>query len=188
MAYLTFFFPWYTLLSFLLFHWLLFLSSFLLWLLRLTSKRYSVSELNPVSSFYKNIFMTELGLSCSQPGGGRGRCGVGFSCQRLGSLVVACGLSCCVACGILLSRPGIQPVSPALKGEFLTTGPPGKSLGHLLCFLPNQNAYLGNNHLASYGFKSRLYIDNSHYCLQLSPKFQNCIFSCLPGIATWFSY
>jgi len=65
MAYLTFFFPWYTLLSFLLFHWLLFLSSFLLWLLRLTSKRYSVSELNPVSSFFKNIFMTELGLSCS---------------------------------------------------------------------------------------------------------------------------
>jgi len=26
-----------------------------------------------------------------------------------------------------LPRPGIKPVSPALPGRFLTTGPPGKS-------------------------------------------------------------
>lgn len=56
-----FFFPWYTLLSFLLFHWLLFLSSFLLWLLRLTSKCYSVSELNPVSSFFKKYIYDWVG-------------------------------------------------------------------------------------------------------------------------------
>lgn len=43
---------WHTLVSFLLFHWLLFLSSFLLWLLCLTSKCYSVSELNHGSSFF----------------------------------------------------------------------------------------------------------------------------------------
>ena len=31
------------------------------------------------------------------------------------------------ACGILARRPGIEPASPALEDEVLTTGPPGKS-------------------------------------------------------------
>ena len=46
--------------------------------------------------------------------------------QSTGSVVVARGLSCSAACGILVPRPGIEPVSPALQGRFLTTGPPGK--------------------------------------------------------------
>ena len=33
----------------------------------------------------------------------------------------------CKACGILAPRPGIEPSPPALEGEVLTTGPPGKS-------------------------------------------------------------
>ena len=37
------------------------------------------------------------------------------------------GLGCPAACGILVPRPGIEPVSPALEGGFLTTGPPVKS-------------------------------------------------------------
>ena len=55
--------------------------------------------------------------------------------EHTGSVVVACGLSCPMVCGILVprrgilvSRPGIEPSSPALGGRFLTTGPPGKSL------------------------------------------------------------
>ena len=32
------------------------------------------------------------------------------------------------ACGILAPQPGIEPAPPALEGEVLTTGPPGKSL------------------------------------------------------------
>ena len=32
------------------------------------------------------------------------------------------------ACGILGPRLGIKPAHPALEGEVLTTGPPGKSL------------------------------------------------------------
>ena len=47
--------------------------------------------------------------------------------EHTGSVVVARKLSCPTACGILVSRPGIKPASPALKGGFLTTGPPGKS-------------------------------------------------------------
>ena len=35
--------------------------------------------------------------------------------------------SCPTACGILVPRPGIKPMSPALAGRFPTTGPPGKS-------------------------------------------------------------
>ena len=42
----------------------------------------------------------------------------GAKAQELWHLVAT------VACGIL--GPGIEPVSPALQGGFLTTGPPGK--------------------------------------------------------------
>ena len=31
------------------------------------------------------------------------------------------------ACGILAPWPGIEPAPPALEGEVLTNGPPGKS-------------------------------------------------------------
>ena len=34
------------------------------------------------------------------------------------------------ACGILAPWPGVEPASPALEDEVLTTGPPGKS--HIL--------------------------------------------------------
>ena len=47
--------------------------------------------------------------------------------QHTGSLVVACGHSCLVACGILAPHPEIEPTSSALEGGFLTTVPPGKS-------------------------------------------------------------
>ena len=65
-------------------------------------------------------------------------CG-GFSCcgaRALGtwaSVVVARGLSSCgtwaqLLCGMWdLPGPGLEPVSPALAGRFLTTAPPGKT-------------------------------------------------------------
>ena len=43
------------------------------------------------------------------------------------SVVAVRGLSCPMACGILVPQPGIEPMSPALEGRVLTTGPPGKS-------------------------------------------------------------
>ena len=52
------------------------------------------------------------------------------------------GLSCPAACGILVPRPGIEPMSPALEGRFLTTGPPGKSLQ-----IPSYWAKLGLQHM-----------------------------------------
>ena len=45
----------------------------------------------------------------------------------LDSVVVAQELSCSVACGIFLDQGSIEPVSPALAGEFFSTEPPGKS-------------------------------------------------------------
>ena len=48
---------------------------------------------------------------------------------RQGSVFVACGLSCSMACRILVPQPRIEPVSPALQGGFLTIGPPGNSSG-----------------------------------------------------------
>ena len=41
---------------------------------------------------------------------------------------VALRLSCFMPCRILVPQPGLEPMSPALQGGFLTTGPPGKSL------------------------------------------------------------
>ena len=48
-------------------------------------------------------------------------------CSMQALSVVACRLSCPAACGILVPRPRIEPMSPALEGRFFTTGPPGKS-------------------------------------------------------------
>ena len=42
-------------------------------------------------------------------------------------LVATVGLSCPVACGTLVSQPGIKSMSPAMQCGFLTTGPLGKS-------------------------------------------------------------
>ena len=42
-----------------------------------------------------------------------------------GSVAVGQGLSCPLACG-MFPRLGIEPMSPALTGGFLTIGPPGK--------------------------------------------------------------
>ena len=79
------------------------------------------------SFFVWLIDLPALGLSCSA---------WDFCCimrdlplQQLNSLVAVCKLSCSTACGILVSQAGIEPISPALQGRFLTTGPPGKSPG-----------------------------------------------------------
>ena len=53
-------------------------------------------------------------------------CGA-WAAENAGSVVVAHGLSCPGACGNLVPRPGIKPVSPALEGGFLPNGPPGKA-------------------------------------------------------------
>ena len=57
-------------------------------------------------------------------------CGVrAYQLWCAGLAVMVCGLNCSVVCGILVPRPGIEPLSPVLVGGFLSTGPPGKSLG-----------------------------------------------------------
>ena len=102
------------------------------------------------------VFIAARGLSLVAASGATLRCSAwashcgGFSCCRawaLGSwtsVAVACGLSSCgswalerrlsscgaqaqLVCGMCdLPRPGLEPVSPALAGGFLTTAPPGK--------------------------------------------------------------
>ena len=48
--------------------------------------------------------------------------------ESMDSVVEMHGLSCMACVGKLSFRPGIEPVSPALDGGFLTTGPSGRSL------------------------------------------------------------
>ena len=70
-------------------------------------------------------------------------CGGFFCCKAWAvgapaSVVMAHELSSCVAWALLLCGtwnlpgPGFEPVSPALAGGFLTTGPPGKSCFFLI--------------------------------------------------------
>ena len=78
------------------------------------------------------LFFGCVGSSLRHTGSFVAVCGLLSSCglqapERVGSVVVVRGLSCPMACGILVPRPGIKPVSPALQEGFLTTGPPGKS-------------------------------------------------------------
>ena len=55
-----------------------------------------------------------------------------LSLQLTDSLVAALRLSCSLACGILVPQQRIKPVSPALQGRLLTSGPLGKSPENLL--------------------------------------------------------
>ena len=69
----------------------------------------------------------------SSCGAGASHCG-GFSCGARAlqgawaSVVVAPRLSCSVAQGVLVSRPGIEPTSPTPAGGFLITGQTRKLL------------------------------------------------------------
>ena len=91
---------------------------------------------------YWFTYLTVLGLSCST--GTFDLCYVvwGLFLRRTDSPVMALGLesswapvvavlrlSCSRACGILVPRPGTEPVSPASQSRFLTTGPPGRPCG-----------------------------------------------------------
>ena len=62
-------------------------------------------------------------------------CPGAWALGRLDSVVVALRLSCSAACRILGPRPGVEPVCPALAGEFSTTGPPEKSRSHFFFYL-----------------------------------------------------
>ena len=55
---------------------------------------------------------------------------MGSRAHRLNSCCAR--LSCPMACGILVPRPGIEPLYPALEGGFLTTGLPGKAFSFFL--------------------------------------------------------
>ena len=66
----------------------------------------------------------------------------GFS--GCGSWSLGHRLSCPEACGILVPRPGIEPVSPASAGKFLTTGPPGKFSNKVLNAQPSIVNYRHN--------------------------------------------
>ena len=50
-----------------------------------------------------------------------------WASEYVGSVVLAHGLSCPMACGIFVLWPGIKLIYPTLEGGFLTTAPPGKS-------------------------------------------------------------
>ena len=69
------------------------------------------------------LFVFQLGLHCNT---------WTLSCDVLPSLVVARRLSCLKAYEILVPWPGIDPMSLALEGRFLTSDPPEKSQHFLL--------------------------------------------------------
>ena len=78
-------------------------------------------------------------------------CGAGVvlgpHCGTQASLIVACRLSCPMACGILVSWPEFKPVSPVLAGRFLITGPPGKSPCIISWFISKEEGLSGADFL-----------------------------------------
>ncbi|KAJ8791703.1 hypothetical protein J1605_020425 [Eschrichtius robustus] len=80
--------------------------------------------LEPVSPALAGRFSTTVPPGKPESTGSR-RAGFIVVARRLSS----CGLWARLLCGMWdLPRPGLEPVSPALAGGFLTTAPPGKSL------------------------------------------------------------
>ena len=102
-------------------------------------------QAHPTFKFLFILYLDVLGLHChaqafsscsklglpSSSGAQTSHCS-SFPCAEHG--LQACRLSSHSTRALLfhgmwnLPRPGIEPVSPALAGGFLTTGPPGKSL------------------------------------------------------------
>lgn len=60
-------------------------------------------------------------------------CSGAWALGHLDSVLVALGLSCSTACRILGPGPGVEPLCPALAGEFSTTGPPGLYFENSTC-------------------------------------------------------
>ena len=69
------------------------------------------------------------------------------ACGLLGSVLVMNWLRCPTRCGILVPWPGIEPMSPALEGEFSTREPPGKSPCFLSMTLTSHAQKRGSQHL-----------------------------------------
>ena len=80
-----------------------------------------------IHNFKKDLFiyLAVSGLSCST----QDLCCISQDLlfRPTNSLVVVLRLSCFTAWGILVLRPGIEPLSPVLGGICLTIGPPEKS-------------------------------------------------------------
>ena len=76
------------------------------------------------SGGYSSLWCTGLGTRASVF--------VAYGLSSCGLQALECRLSSCVAWALLLCStwdlpgPGLEPVSPALAGGFLTTAPPGK--------------------------------------------------------------
>ena len=94
-------------------------------------------------------------------------------------LAAACRLSGSVAGGILVPRPGIKPESSAVQGEFLTAGPPGKSLSGPLK-MPTLLGCLESTHWSLLCCRFWIFPYPTYPLSRLPAKSFLCIY-CVPG-------
>ena len=87
-----------------------------------------------------------------------------LSLRRVSSVVVAHGLCCPAACGVLVPRPRIEPASPAMEGRFFTTRPLRKSLKYNFkswSFFEWKNKGWSGSRMSSLDMYLRTYMQNS---------------------------
>ena len=92
------------------------------------------------------------------------------------TLLSTCGSRAPLPCGLWgPSRSGIEPLSPALAGKSLTTGPPGKPSKYLLClYLPCAIAVPGEGNGNSL----------QYFCLE-NPMDRGAWWAAVHGVAEW---
>ena len=100
------------------------------------------SELPVLFIYFWPCWVVIAGQAFSSCGVQASHCG-GFCCRAWalgdkGSVVIVHGLPCSIWS---LPGPGIEPMSSALAGGFLTTGLPGKSCSVSVFDLPSQSRY-----------------------------------------------
>ena len=114
-------------------------------------------------------------------------CGV-QALESTGSIVAVLKLSCSKACGVLVSPPGTESVSPALQGRLLNTGKPDRSQRFSVCYLYFYSFFCSydDSLLVAFSFFSSSSFLSTTNSFSITLVFLFHPWVCVPAISSWF--